>query len=494
MNVKNLNQTMLALAIAVSCTLTAWGQARKAAEPGKEFLKPPPIPEAPYGLQQLDASGPLFPEQRYDGSDFLNAPAPVISADQAIGADTFGGDYSLPGMLQLASANNPTLRQAQLQISAQTAKALQAGLYPNPVLNYIGEQIGVDGTPGEFQGMSVQQRFVTAGKLRLSREKYMRRAHVSEHQAMVQQFRVCNDVRIHFYRALAAWQIAAMRSELLKTAEDMAVTARELYNQGQANRPDVHRSNVALQRSRLDLLQAENHYREQFRRLTALVGVELAVAPLMGQLTPEGDALTYDEALSILMTESPELMVARAKLAADGATLRREQVEWVPDIVASGGSGYNFEAQQATAVAGVSLEVPLFDRNQGTIRQAQTDMMRQQAEIRRVELELQQRLANTYQQYLTSLQMATEYGRVIVPESKLAYEGLLASYQDNRVDWPEVLDAQQEYFDVRLTQIQQLEEARANEVLVRGFLLHGGLMAAEGPTPPGHIDAVPKPR
>ncbi|HRX83178.1 MAG TPA: TolC family protein, partial [Pirellulaceae bacterium] len=176
------------------------------------------------------------------------------------------------------------------------------------------------------------------------------------------------------------------------------------------------------------------------------------------------------------------------------ATLRREQVEWVPDIVARGGSGYNFDAQQATALAGVSLEIPLFDRNQGTIRQAQVDMMRQQSEIRRVELELQQRLANTYQQYLTSLQMATEYGRVIVPESKLAYEGFLKSYKDNRVDWPEVLAAQHEYFDVRLTQIQQLEEARANEVLVRGFLLHGGLMAAEGPTPPGHIDAVPKPR
>ncbi|MEZ6082132.1 MAG: TolC family protein, partial [Pirellulaceae bacterium] len=244
MVLRNFNRSMLALAVAAWCALPVWGQISPTAEPGKNFLKPPPMPEAPYSLQQLDATGPLFPGQRYDGSDFLEAPAPVVSAEQAIGAETFGGDYSLPGMLQLASANNPTLRQAQLQISAQTAKALQAGLYPNPILNYIGEQIGVNGTAGEFQGMSVQQRFVTAQKLQLSREKYMRRAHVSEHQAMVQQFRVCNDVRIHFYRTLASWQIAVMRSELLKTAEDMAVTARELYNQGQANRPDVHRSNV----------------------------------------------------------------------------------------------------------------------------------------------------------------------------------------------------------------------------------------------------------
>jgi hypothetical protein len=42
--------------------------------------------------------------------------------------------------------------------------------------------------------------------------------------------------------------------------------------------------------------------------------------------------------------------------------------------------------------------------------------------------------------------------------------------------------------------VQQWEQVRTQAVLVRGYLLHGGLMAAAGPTPPGHIDAVAKPR
>ena len=470
---------------------------------GRTYIAPPATPTAPFGLDQLDRSRPLFSGDRIDGRGGGVTPNPVGGdgdrGTEVLSTETEVHGYRLDDFLTLAAQNNPTIRQARLQISAQTAKALQAGLYPNPILNYVGEQIGVDvegdkDSPGEFQGMTVSQRFVMAGKLKLSREKYMRRAHVSEHLAMAQQFRVCNDVRIHFYRTLAAGQIVELRRELLKTAEDGAVTARELYNQGQATRPQVRKSSIALQRARLDVLTAENHYRESFRRLIAIVGVDLTDGVVSGDLMPQSAPISYQDALSLVLTESPELAAARAKLAADQVTVRREQVEWVPDIVAEGGAGYNFDAKETVAAAGLSIELPVFDRNQGTIRQAQLDYRRQQQEIRRTELMLQQEMANVYQQYLTALQIATEYDRVIIPEAELAYQELLESYRANRVDWPTVLDAQMEYFDARLTRVQHLERVRTNEVLVRGFLLHGGLMAAPGPTPPGHIDAVAKPR
>lgn len=402
-------------------------------------------------------------------------------------------------MLDLAAANNPTLRQARLHISGELAKALQAGLYPNPRFTYKGEQIFVDvegdtDSPGEWQGGVLEQRIVTAGKLRLSREKYIRRARVAEHEAIAQQFRVCNDVRIHFFRALAAMQRLTIRRELLKSAEDSAATSREAYNLGQARRPDVRRANVALQRARLAVLTAQNAYNEAFRQLAALVGVPLTAGRLDGQLAPECPALSFEEAVNRLLTESPQLAAARAKLSVDQTTVRREQVQWVPDVVVQGGAGYNFEAEETTAAAAVRMEIPLYDRNQGTIRQAQSDLARQRQEIERIEFTLRNQLAMTYQRYATALQHAHEYERVILPELKAAYAELLESYQEDRVRWPDVLAAQRDYFDARLAQVDNLVEARTQEVLVYGFLLHDGLMAAPGVTPPGHIDAVPKPR
>ncbi len=90
---------------------------------------------------------------------------------------------SLDDLLGMANQNNPTLRQANAQIAATQGKALEAGLYPNPTVGYSAEQIGVEGTAGEFQGGFVQQEIVTAGKLKLSREKYLARARAAEWQA-----------------------------------------------------------------------------------------------------------------------------------------------------------------------------------------------------------------------------------------------------------------------------------------------------------------------
>jgi outer membrane protein TolC len=437
---------------------------------GKEYAPPPRIPSI------------SDDELRFDQSQIVSDTA-----------------YSLPEFLTLAAANNPTLRQARLQISGELGKALEAGLYPNPIFAYEGEQIFVDvpgdkDSPGEFQGGVIEQRIVTAGKLQLSREKYLRRARVSEHQAMVQQFKVCNDVRIHFYRALAQAQKLAIRRDLLKSAEDSAVTAQEAFNLGQATRPEVRQANVALQRARLDLLSEENSYAEEFRSLTALVGTPLVFGDLQGELESECPQLTFDEALGRIITQSPEMAAARTKLSVDQITVRREEVEWVPDITIRGGTGYNFEADETTAVAGLRFELPLYDRNQGTVRQARADLGRQRQEIARIELELRDRLAVAYQRYVTAVQHSQEYGRVILPELREAYAELLQSYKDDRVRWQVVLEAQRDYFDARLTQVDNLLEARVHEVLIYGFLLHDGLMAAKGITPPGHIDAVPKPR
>lgn len=431
--------------------------------------KLPPLPEMPSGFIDADL-------------------ARAESDPQAMSS------YTLERMLSLAAANNPTIRQARLQIGGETARALQAGLYPNPILMYVGETINSSGTAGEFQGFEVQQRFVTAHKLQLSRLKYRQRARVSEHMAVAQQYRVSNDIQRHFYQTLAAMERMNLQLELLKTAEDGSVTSRELYNQGQTNLPGIHRANVELQQRRLDLLRTQNEFAESFRQLTSVVGCSLPIGRVEGNLRPEESMPPFETVYAGLVEDSPEVLAARAKLVADQTTLQRESVQWVPDVVVRGGPGYDFTNNDPVYNAGVQIELPIYDRNQGTVLQARRDLQRQQEEIRRVELQLRERLAMAYRMYATALQHATEYDRVIIPQRQDAYRELLEGYQDNRVDWPEVLRAQADYFAARLQQVDQFRDVRIQEVMIDGFLLEGGLMAVQGPMPPGHIDAVAKPR
>ena len=415
----------------------------------------------------------------------LQTPGQVIQRQEQV---------TLDSVLHLAAANNPTLRQARLHISATLAQAQQAGLYPNPSLNYLGENIGAEGTAGEFQGAEIRQRFVTANKLELSRSKYLQRAQVAEHLAVAQQFKVCNDVRLHFIQTLAAQSILKLQQELLKTAEDNLLTVQELYNLGQANQVDMHRAKAELRRHKLGVLSAENSVRRYFIKLSSLVGVELRLEVVQGELNTKRELIDFDAAYHRILAESPELLAAHAKLREDGVVVQRESVQWVPDIVVSAGPGYNFEADDAVANLGISMELPIFDRNQGTIRQAQSDYGRQQGEIRRTEMALRSRLADEYERYLNAVQHTTSYEDTILPEMRAAYETILQSYKADRAEWPDVLEVYREYTMRRIEYIEQLMNQRMSEILIDGYLLHGGLEAAPNATPPGHIDATPRPR
>ena len=419
------------------------------------------------------------------------------NAGELLGRDNA---LTLEALIQLATQHNPTLLQAQQQINGTLGKAIEAGLYPNPTLAYVGEQILVNNdagrnTAGEFQGGTIQQEIVTAHKLKLSREKYLHRARVAEFQAVAQQWRVCNDVRVHFWETVGQRQIIEIRCELLKSAEDAALTTREQYQLGQANRADLHRSNVELQKARLALMNSVNQYRRQFRELTALVGMEFDVLPVAGTLDESfGEPIDFESAAARLSSESPQILAARAKWQGDQVTLQRERAEPIPNIVVKGGVGRNFEVSDTVAMAQVSISVPIFDRNQGTIRQAEADLARQCAEVRRIELELRSQLANHHQDYLIGRQNAGEFERVILPEARAAYVEQLEAYKENRQDWKEVLHAQRDYYDLREQYVEWQVQMRRNETLIQGYLLHGGLMAAEGPTPVGHIDATARPR
>src|SRR5690606_30400006 len=99
-----------------------------------------------------------------------------------------------------------------------------------------------------------------------------------------------------------------------------------------------------------------------------------------------------------------------------------------------------------------------------------------------------------YEEYLTALQHVVEFQGVILPRARAAYANQLDAYKEDRQNWSDVLQTQQAYFDLQQQFVDQLILLRWNEVLIDGYLLHDGLMAAPDPVPPEHIDANPQPR
>src|SRR5262249_44624244 len=154
--------------------------------------------------------------------------------------------------------------------------------------------------------------------------------------------------------------------------------------------------------------------------------------------------------------ESPELQAARAHVVYDQITLQREKVEPIPNVLLQGAAGYSFESRNAIATAQVGIQLPLWNRNQGTIQQAQADLARSRPEVARVELSLRQRLAEAFNRYRTALETSRIYHDSSIPQTTEAYEVQLEMYKKRRTAWPEVVRLQRGVLEVRERYTQSL--------------------------------------
>ncbi len=418
---------------------------------------------------------------------------------------------SMADFERIALQRNPTLRQATAQFDAAMNRSLQAGLYPNPVIGYVQDQIGsysesqptahgfaVKGkpSPGDNIGPFIQWQIVTAGKLRLSRAKFAEEANAARWQAIGQELRVINNVRILFFEVLAAQRLIEIHRELFRLDEDLVRTTREMVNVGQANQPDLLEARVRERRERVALRNAENRYRGDWEELVSVVGAPelrptvLDPRPLEAEIGP----LDFDGTLADLLHRSPEIQAALSEIRRDQIMVRRERVEPIPNILVQGVTGYNYEFGVQTAGVQVGFTLPLFNRNQGTIREAMSDLTRDHAEYERIRLLLRQRLAEVFTRYQNAVQSVEDFRAESLPLARRAYEMRLTSYHQRRTEWPRVLESRRSYFDLSQDYVESLLELRKAEVEIGGMLLMDGLSSPATPTSQGHIEAVPTPR
>ena len=284
-------------------------------------------------------------------------------------------------------------------------------------------------------------------------------------------------------------------SQLLENGEDNLQTHREMLNVGQTNQPGLLRAEVDFQRDRLSLRQAENELTHAWALLSSAVGVPgLAESTLTASLEPESAPLDWETALSQVLASSPELQAARQRIRQHQITVQRERVEPIPNLLAGVATIHSSDADTTQTTVNLGFPIPVFDRNQGTVRQAMADLRQSHAELRRLELELRNRLATSFRDYRTAWQKVQDYQSEMLPKAEHAYDLLHNSYKTRRAAWPDVLMAQRFHLQLVSEQITNLRMYRESDVLVRGMLLTGGLQTPPGPVGAGHIDAVAKPR
>ncbi len=375
----------------------------------------------------------------------------------------------------LALENNPTLALAARRVQALRGKHLQVGLPPNPVVGYVGEEIGDEGRGGQ-QGFVVGQRIVTAGKLGWNRSVVGQEIAAAEHEWAMQRLRVINDTRVAAYRVLAAQRTVELWGELLEISEESLRVAEQLLAAQEVSRVDVLQTRIEANSARLQWETAGNALAGQWRALAAAVGIpELPMAPIEEHGPETFAPLEWDAAAGRLLQESPERRRAAAELERARAALARECAGRFPDVDLEAGLRYDFASYDTLATVGVAVPLQLFDRNQGNIHQAQAELAAAQQELRRVELALHERLAEEFRHYADARESVARYREAILPDVDDALALVRQGYRQGELGYLELLGAQQTYFRTHLALVEALRDLEVSRTRIECLLLSGGL-------------------
>ena len=267
---------------------------------------------------------------------------------------------------------------------------------------------------------------------------------------------------------------------------DAAATAHQLANVGQADAPDVLQAEVEAEQAKVEFIRAQREYIQAYEQLAAVAGdPQMPLALLAGNLE-ESPAIDTNRYIQELTTNSPTLKRAQQEADRAEAELARNKREAIPDLSLRVGAQQNREINDlslrpvgAQGFATASIQLPIFNRNQGNVDASKAQLEREHAEVERVRLQLLQMAQPLLQQYLTSKEEVERYKTQLIPRARRAYELYLQKYSNMAAAYPEVIVSQRTLFQLEEQYVRSLGELWTTGIRLQNYLLADGLRAPE---------------
>lgn len=376
----------------------------------------------------------------------------------------------LADLVEMSLIQNPALAQAGLGIDGARGQVRQAGLYPNPTVTVTGDEMGREG--GIITAPMVSQEIITAGKRRLDVAIASRKYDQATLGLMRQRFILIGAVRQGFFEVLTAQQRVTTLTSLEQIAKNAYDNTRRLLEAKQVAQLDLLQVQVELNRIQAELGASKREQTAAWRRLTATIGVpNLQETPLAGSIESELPAYDFESSKIQLVENHPEVGIARVGVDQAQLTLRRNEVQAIPNIMIGGGYVRNNMDRADQWMFQVGVPIPVFNRNQGNIMTARADVGKSMQEVPRVQNELLGRLATAFGNYAAAKERVDQYRKLILPTAQQANKIALDAYKGGQFEYLRVLQSQRTLLEANLEYIRALGEAWRAASEISGLLL-----------------------
>lgn len=300
----------------------------------------------------------------------------AASLDRAEGATRSVGFDPADG-LTLAEAEavalvfNPDLRLARLEANVTRASAANAGRWEDPVLGVDLERIvaGAGGANPWVVGSTLSITIPISGRLEAERMRADAALAAELDRLAAREWTTRAALREQWVEWSSARVRADETSELIARLRDVAALADRQEQAGSMTRVDARLFKVELAGREADLVSIAARARELELQVRAMLGLSpTAEVALVPTVRVSARATSADELASMLERSSPELAAVRSAYEVAERSLHAEVRKQFPDLTI--GPGYGTDEGDDRVLLGLSLPVPLWNRNQLGVAQA----------------------------------------------------------------------------------------------------------------------------
>ena len=376
-------------------------------------------------------------------------------APQAAAAAT-AEPLSLAKAIELALEGNPEVAAAKRQWEATEGQVLQGRSRPNPELAY-----SLEDTRSKTRTQSWQLNLpVELGGKRAARTKA---AEKTREQAQAQlaelQATVRANVAAAYFDVLTAQERLVLARDSAALAKSSTDTVAKRVAAGKVSPVEESKARVAEAGVRVELAQAASEQRNALSRLFALLGrIDTPFTVLEGKAENLPSAPSLAD-LQPLISSAPGVVLARIEVDRRKALTALEQSKRVPDVTVSVGMQRSNETQRNVLLFGVSVPLPIFDRNQGNLLEALKLEDKARDELQAATVRLHSEVAQARERLSTIIAEVQSLKQDVLPGAKSAYDAATIGFENGKFNFLEVLDAQRTYFTAKSQYLKALGEA-----------------------------------
>ena len=363
----------------------------------------------------------------------------VILASALLGASepAFAQELTLERAVAKAAEATPMLRAGEAGIAAARAGRRQADVRPNPVVIVEGENLVGSGrynVLGQAEITATYSQPIERGGKRAARVSLADRdIGVAEASARVARLELASAVQRTFLDVVIADYVAQIAETRLGIELEMQ---REALRRVRGYKDPLFvetRAAARVAQAQIGVSSARTRQRSSRTALAAYWG-ETGEA-----LTVKGDLLTGVPATSKIA--AADLALADATTARAAAAVTVEETRRTQDYTVSGGARFLRGTNDIAAVAGITIPLGRFDRNQGAIERAQAERLRIELTAEAARLDRLRRLASLGADSAAARTQAQAIVTEVYPRTTKALQQVRAGYARGGFSFRDMQDA-----------------------------------------------------